>query len=104
MNYTFSQLVRVSPQHHRWLLWRARLGRLWKGYLRLAIALAGGISWLILTVLYFTLLPPFAYFAKRSARQEPAGWRPVPRSEEHTSDLQSLTNLVCRLLLAPRRT
>src|SRR5258706_8246562 len=24
---------------------------------------------------------------------------PVPRSEEHTSELQSLTNLVCRLLL-----
>src|SRR5262249_60346347 len=25
--------------------------------------------------------------------------RPAPRSEEHTSELQSLTNLVCRLLL-----
>src|SRR5438046_7951072 len=25
--------------------------------------------------------------------------RPVVRSEEHTSELQSLTNLVCRLLL-----
>src|SRR5438046_6730011 len=25
--------------------------------------------------------------------------RPQPRSEEHTSELQSLTNLVCRLLL-----
>src|SRR5438093_7699439 len=24
---------------------------------------------------------------------------PLPRSEEHTSELQSLTNLVCRLLL-----
>src|SRR5258706_2374893 len=24
---------------------------------------------------------------------------PAPRSEEHTSELQSLTNLVCRLLL-----
>src|SRR5437016_6483609 len=31
----------------------------------------------------------------------PAGWseRPGTRSEEHTSELQSLTNLVCRLLL-----
>ena len=88
MNYTFSQLVRVSPQHHRWLLWRARRGRLWKGYLRLAIALAGGISWLILTVLYFTLLPPFAYFAKHSARQEPAGWRPVSAERNASLDRQ----------------
>src|SRR5438046_1413196 len=28
----------------------------------------------------------------------------VPRSEEHTSELQSLTNLVCRLLPPPRST
>src|SRR5438093_2760190 len=27
----------------------------------------------------------------------------VPRSEEHTSELQSLTNLVCRLLLEKKR-
>src|SRR5258706_6600047 len=26
-----------------------------------------------------------------------------PRSEEHTSELQSLTNLVCRLLLAKKK-
>src|SRR5207248_8664675 len=77
MNYTFSQLVRVSPQHHRRLLWRARLRRPWEGDLRLAIALAGGISWLILTVVYFSLLAPFSFFAQRSAPPEPAGWRPV---------------------------
>src|SRR5258706_11651220 len=29
----------------------------------------------------------------------PAAYRPPSRSEEHTSELQSLTNLVCRLLL-----
>src|SRR5437016_10825598 len=29
-------------------------------------------------------------------------WRPV-RSEEHTSELQSLTNLVCRLLLEKKK-
>src|ERR1019366_9664377 len=28
---------------------------------------------------------------------------PVPRSEEHTSELQSLTNLVCRLLLEKKK-
>src|SRR5262249_56155465 len=30
--------------------------------------------------------------------------RPRPRSEEHTSELQSLTNLVCRLLLEKKNT
>src|SRR5437016_11471896 len=29
--------------------------------------------------------------------------RPKPRSEEHTSELQSLTNLVCRLLLEKKK-
>src|SRR2546430_8499766 len=28
-----------------------------------------------------------------------SGWRRFPRSEEHTSELQSQSNLVCRLLL-----
>src|SRR5262249_61380863 len=32
-------------------------------------------------------------------RHEQGRARPVRRSEEHTSELQSLTNLVCRLLL-----
>src|SRR5262249_61744966 len=30
--------------------------------------------------------------------------KPAPRSEEHTSELQSLTNLVCRLLLEKKKT
>src|SRR5438046_5373762 len=32
-------------------------------------------------------------------RRAPGIHRPAHRSEEHTSELQSLTNLVCRLLL-----
>jgi len=88
MNYTLSQLVRVSPQRHRVLLWRARFSRLWKGYLRLAIGLAGVISGLILMILFFTLLPPFAYFAKRAARQEPAGWLPVCPERSNSLDRQ----------------
>jgi hypothetical protein len=86
MKYTLSQLVRVSPRRHRILLWRARLSRLWKGYLRLAIALAGLISGLILTIFYFTLLGPFAFLAKRAARQEPTGWLPV--SSERSASLE----------------
>ncbi len=88
MKYTLSQLVRVSPERHRLLLWRARVSRLWKGYLRLAIALAAVISGLILTILYFALLPPFAYLAKRAARQEPAGWLPVSSERNASLDRQ----------------
>ena len=39
MNYTLVQLARVSPKRHRWHIYRARLSRLWKSYLRLATAL-----------------------------------------------------------------
>jgi len=85
MKYTLSQLVRVSPQRHRFLLWRARLGRLWKGYLRLAITLAGAFGGLILTILYFTLLLPFACLAKRAAWQEPTGWLPVASERNNAS-------------------
>src|SRR5437016_12443830 len=31
------------------------------------------------------------------------GWDRASRSEEHTSELQSLTNLVCRLLLEKKK-
>src|SRR5262249_61872090 len=31
------------------------------------------------------------------------GWRCWPRSEEHTAELQSLTNVVCRLLLEKKK-
>src|SRR5437016_10301925 len=33
----------------------------------------------------------------------PTGGGMIPRSEEHTSELQSLTNLVCRLLLEKKK-
>jgi len=60
MNYTLTHLVRVAPKRHRRHLWRARFSRLWKGYLRLATALASAMGALILTIQYFTVLPPFA--------------------------------------------
>jgi len=77
MNYTLTHLVRVAPERHRRHLWRARLSRLWKGYLRLATALASAMGALILTIQYFTVLPPFAWFAKRAARKESPGWFPI---------------------------
>jgi hypothetical protein len=84
MNYTLVQLARVSPQHHRRRLWRARLRRIGKAYLRLATTLAGAIGGLLLTLQYFILLPPFAWFAKRAARRERPGWAPIS-SERNNS-------------------
>ena len=77
MNYTLTQLVRVSPQRHRRHLWRARLNRLWKAYLRLATAVAGLIGTLLMMIQYFILLPPFALLAKRAYRKELPGWTPI---------------------------
>jgi rubrerythrin len=78
MNYTLAQLKRIAPRRRGWRLWGARLSRLWKGYLRIASAIAGLISGVVLTVLYFVLLPPFAWVAKRSALKEADGWTAVP--------------------------
>ena len=77
MSYTLTQLARISPQHHRRHIWRARLSRLWKGYLRIATAVAGVLGTLFLVVQYFVLLPPFAWLAKRAARREQPGWNPI---------------------------
>ena len=75
MNYTRSELARVSPQQQGWLLWKARLSRLWKAYLRFAVGLAGLIGTVILSLQYFLLLPLFAWISKRAAKREPEGWR-----------------------------
>src|SRR5438093_1683279 len=37
------------------------------------------------------------------ARRDALGGKALARSEEHTSELQSLTNLVCRLLLEKKK-
>src|SRR5438093_6697643 len=59
-----------------------------------------------------TLFPYTTLFRSRprwpaAARDRPAGRGRAsprrPRSEEHTSELQSLTNLVCRLLLEKKK-
>jgi hypothetical protein len=78
MNYTYTQLTRVSPQSYRRRVWRARASRLWKRYLRVAAALADLLGTLILSIQYFVLLPPFVWYARRAARREPVGWSPIP--------------------------
>ena len=77
MNYTLTQLARVSPERHGTRLWRARLTRLWKTYLRIASSIAGLIGGAILIVQYFVVLPPFAWLARRAARREQPGWTAI---------------------------
>jgi len=75
MTYTKTQLQRVAAARDGRSLWRARAGRLWRAYLRLAGAFAGVMGGVILTVQYLVLLPLFALAAKRAAAREPLGWR-----------------------------
>jgi hypothetical protein len=88
MNYTLTQLARVEPERHMRHLWRARLSRLWKTYLRLATGLAGILGSLMLTIQYFVLLTPFACLAKRAARREHLGWTTVPATRSNSLDRQ----------------
>src|SRR2546430_12478634 len=60
---------------------------------------------------YTTLFRSFARCSKKNGRRESwtnsctasLRWRPKKRSEEHTSELQSQSNLVCRLLLEKKK-
>ena len=87
MNYTYTQLTRVSPRSYRRQVWRARASRLWKRYLRVAAAVAAVLGTVILASMYFVLLPPFAWLAKRNGRREGVGWSPVAqeRNDSPTS-------------------
>src|SRR2546430_11812916 len=63
-------------------LFRSVLGRLWRRHQVHTIRRRNGFA-----------------RGRRSGHEE----QPVPRSEEHTSELQSQPNLVCRLLLAKKK-
>jgi hypothetical protein len=79
MTYTEMQLARVAREWSALRLWQARLGRLWKAYLRVAAALAAALGTVLLYLQYFVLLPPFALLAGRE--EEPEGFsraRPNP--------------------------
>jgi hypothetical protein len=82
MNYTYTQLTRVAPERYRRHVWHARAKRLWNRYLRVAAAIAGVLGAAVLSVIYFVLLPPFAWLAKRAQRREPPGWTAVPPRDE----------------------
>jgi rubrerythrin len=88
MNYTYTQLARVMPRSYRRQVWQARASRLWKRYLRIAAAIAGLFSTAVLTIMYFVLLPPFAWLAKRAQRRESPGWAAITREPGASSTSQ----------------
>ena len=88
MNYTYTQLARISPRTYRRQVWRARASRLWKRYLRVAAAIAGIFGTAVLTIQYFILLPPFAWFAKRAAKREQSGWIAISHDPNHSPNSQ----------------
>ncbi len=85
MNYTYTQLARVRPQAYRRQVWRARASRLWRRYLRVAAALAGLAGAAILTIIYFSVLPPFAWLARRAERRARVGWTAAAADHPPTS-------------------
>ncbi len=85
MNYTHTQLARVAAGGSRARLFRARMGRLWKAYLRAAAALASVLGTLLLRVQYFAVLPLFALLARRAARREGVGFVAARRPSAFTS-------------------
>ena len=77
MNYTYTQLARVLPRSYRRQVWKARASRVWKRYLRVAAAIASLFGFVTLTVIYFIVVPLFAWLAKRADRRDPLGWMPI---------------------------
>jgi rubrerythrin len=86
MTYTLKQLRRLDPKRHAWAIWKARLRRLWRAYLRLAGAIGAFFGAIVLSLEYFVVLPPFALLDRRALRRETPGWRPV--DEARARDLQ----------------
>lgn len=74
MNYTRTQLVRISPRAHRRHIWWARVSRLRQRFTRSAALLGALLAAAGLTIIYFVVLPPFAWLARRAARHEVSGW------------------------------
>jgi hypothetical protein len=85
MNYTYTQLARISPHEYRRHVWYARGKRLWNRYLRVAAAVAGVAGSAMLTLIYFVILPPFAWLARRAERREPIGFVSIEQTRRRTS-------------------
>src|SRR5690606_39304026 len=66
-------------------------------------ATSPGLSWLRRTSSRVSTADPRPAAPRRSPLPPPALKPPGERSEEHTSELQSRENLVCRLLLEKKK-
>src|SRR5207248_1746801 len=75
MGYTQKQLARVAGPRKARRLFLARAQRVWRAYLRVAVAIAAMLGTAVLIVQYFVLLPPFAFLARRAERRERRGWQ-----------------------------
>jgi hypothetical protein len=78
----------MSPGSYKRQVWRARASRLWKRYLRAAAAVAGLLGAVSLTVVYFVVLPPFAWLARRAKKRELLGWTPISRDRRDSPTSQ----------------
>jgi len=88
MNYSYAQLNRVSPETCRRRVWAARASRLWKRYQRAMAVVASFIGDALLTGIYFVVLGPFAWAAKRAERQVSAGWQAISGGRDNSPTSQ----------------
>src|SRR5258707_8038044 len=79
---------------------RTSCGYAWKGLL-LGVDICA-VGWLRRELLLVNERAPFEHFLCRELSSDRAA-RSQPRSEEHTSELQSRQYLVCRLLLEKKK-
>ena len=92
MNYTYTQLARVLPG----VVPAAGLAGAREPLVEAIPASGGGgggRAWAaaILTIVYFVVLAPFAWLAKRAERREPAGWTPIAPARQRVADEPVLT-------------
>src|SRR3712207_6913258 len=79
------------------IAWRARLPPIRPNPITPYSYLASVIDLLLIPCSFFAFLQPCRFLPESSQRHP-------PRSEEHTSELQSRQYLVCRLLLEKKKT
>src|SRR5437016_11258146 len=72
--------------------------RAWVGELAVFLRAVSAVAMLASVGFLAVLAAGEGFFGSLPASPRGAGW-PSSRSEEHTSELQSLTKLVCRILL-----
>src|SRR2546427_9343875 len=83
-----------------------RSGQLGNGLGRLAVqrnAIGGGNALIVLVGRLLKLQQCFEQVGLQQAHQRAAALGGIVRSEEHTSELQSQSNIVCRLLLEKKK-